>query len=231
MKSRLFNRLADYNDPQSFANILRRRRSKVLKALIDRCYQELGHVRIVDLGGRPAYWRVLGLDYLNARSVTVTIVNVPGDAGDMVNDKIFTSVTGDACGLAEYADRSFDLAHSNSVIEHVGTWERMEAFAAETRRLGSHYYVQTPYFWFPIEPHYLTPMFHWWPESWRTKLLMRKRLGHHQRASNLRHAIIDVRSIQLLDLNQMRYLFSDATTIQFEWLGPLPKSIMAIKSP
>ena len=37
----------------------------------------------------------------------------------------------------------------------------MRAFAAETKRLADNYYIQTPYFWFPIDPHYYRiPLFH-----------------------------------------------------------------------
>lgn len=229
MASRSISRLASYADPQFVGAVLRRRRSRVIKELIEECHRKLGRVRILDLGGTRTYWKIFDSEYLRARNVAITLVNVSAEASGNPESGMFTSIAGDACNLREFSDRSFDLVHSNSVIEHVGDWERVEAFAREVRRLGSSYYVQTPYFWFPFEPHYMTVMFHWWPESWRTKMLMRKRRGHHQRVSNLPDAIRDIRSIQLLDSAQMRHLFSDAE-IKYEWLGPLPKSILAIRS-
>lgn len=38
----------------------------------------------------------------------------------------------------------FDLVYSNSVIEHLGTWEKQQAFAAEARRVGRGYWIPTP---------------------------------------------------------------------------------------
>ena len=32
------------------------------------------------------------------------------------------------------------------------------------RRVAKQYYVQTPYKWFPIEPHFLTPLVHYLPK-------------------------------------------------------------------
>ena len=58
-------------------------------------------------------------------------------------------VVADGCHLP-FADDAFDMAFSNSVIEHVPDHE---AFSRELARVGRSYYVQTPNKWFPIEPH------------------------------------------------------------------------------
>ena len=63
-------------------------------------------------------------------------------------------------------DGPFDLAYSNSVIEHVGSWEQQREFAKEMLRLGRHIYCQTPNRWFPVETHYLTAFVHWLPRHW-----------------------------------------------------------------
>ena len=104
----------------------------------------------------------------------------------------------------------------------------MEAFAAETRRLAAAYYLQTPYFWFPIEPHFLAPFFHWLPESWRSKIVLRTKLGHRPRAASIGEAMRIIRGVFLLDRSQLCYLLPDAS-IQFERLFFLPKSLIAMK--
>ena len=49
--------------------------------------------------------------------------------------------------------------------------------AAEVRRLAPVYWVQTPNFWFPMEPHFLTPAWHWLPVDLRVAMLRRRALG------------------------------------------------------
>ena len=58
---------------------------------------------------------------------------------------------------------SFDLAMSNSVIEHVTDQAR---FACEMLRVGKRVYCQTPSKYFPIEPHCLGLFVHWLPKAW-----------------------------------------------------------------
>ena len=73
-------------------------------------------------------------------------------------------VQGDACALP-FADGSFDVVHSNAVIEHVGGRERQEAFVREALRVGRRVFVTTPNRWFPLEVHTLLPLVHWLPEE------------------------------------------------------------------
>ena len=87
-------------------------------------------------------------------------------------------VVGDARQVQEFSDFAFDLAHSNSVIEHVGRWRDMAAMVLEVRRVARSYFAQTPYFWFPREPHARFPMLHWMPESWRYRILMARDCGY-----------------------------------------------------
>jgi len=135
---------------------------------------------------------------------------------------------GDACDLSSIADYSFDIVHSNSVIEHVGDWNRMLQFSKEIKRLAKNYYVQTPYFWFPIEPHCMTPIFHWLPKPIRVSLVMKFTLGHWGRQSTVSGAVHTVESARLLDIKMFRELFEESE-ITIEKLLFLPKSLIAIK--
>jgi len=99
---------------------------------------------------------------------------------------------------------------------------------AEVRRVAKAYYVQTPYLWFPVEPHFRAPFYAWLPEQTRAQLLMRFDLGYIGKAATLDQAMSDVQSINLLDRAQMRSLFPDAN-ISFERVLGLPKSMIACR--
>jgi SAM-dependent methyltransferase len=72
-------------------------------------------------------------------------------------------VQGDACALP-FPDGTFDVVHSNAVIEHVGGRDRQEAFVREALRVGRRVFATTPNRWFPIEVHTRLPLVHWLPE-------------------------------------------------------------------
>jgi hypothetical protein len=109
----------------------------------------------------------------------ITILNLPGGVQSFELNAARTSihtfhyVEGDACNVHQFADRSFDVAFSNSVIEHVGPQEKQEAFAREVLRLGKSYWVQTPSAWFPIEAHSGLRFYWFYPERLRGWLLRR----------------------------------------------------------
>lgn len=222
----ILTRLVDYENPRSLGFRFRAARRRAVSDLIDRIASEKASVRVVDLGGRESYWRIFPDDYLASRRVTVTIVNPEPQAPP--SSRGFALHQGDACALAEFDTNSFDLVHSNSTIEHVGLWDRVERFAATARRLAPRYYVQTPYFWFPVEPHAIAPFYHWLPTGWRAKLNLAMPLGNYPKAGNMGEAMRAVQDAMMLDRSQMKYLFPDAT-IRFEWFGPFPKSVMAIR--
>jgi hypothetical protein len=221
--------LVDYENPRSAGFRLRRRRLSVLRGLIAKIYAARGAVKILDVGGRRSYWRLVGEDLLMRNGVHITLLNSDASQIGFIEEQNYSAVVGDACNSNQFEDNQFDLVHSNSTIEHVGDWSRVEAFAREIRRLAPNYFVQTPYFWFPIEPHFLLPAFHWLPEGLRAKILMTFIASHKGRSVNIGDAMHRVQGARLLDQKQMQYLFFDAE-LSFEWIGPFPKSILAVRS-
>ena len=221
----LARKLTNYKDPDSFASRIRRRRLKTLVRLIESSHAKRGPLRILDLGGTEDYWRLLPQPVLEL--VHVTLLNLPG-AVEPPPDGRFRFVEGDACDLPEYGDGAFHIVHSNSVLEHVGDWPRMVAFAREVRRLAPSYYVQTPYFWFPIEPHWMAPFFHWLPRPLQVGLFMRFSLGHASRCATVGEAVLQADSARLLDKRMFRHLFPEAELITERFFG-IPKSLVALR--
>lgn len=209
-------------DPWS--NYFRTRRFGLIADEIRAITAAKGHCRIADIGGREEYWQPI-LPVLEETGARVTVVNL--EKTQPQSGARFDFCYGNACDLAEFGDQSFDFVHSNSLIEHVGQWSDMKRCAAEIRRLAPAYYVQTPYLWFPIEPHYRFPLFAWLPEAWRVRLTMVRGWGYIAKAVTLDDAMREVQGINLLDKRQMQVLFPEAE-VRFERVLGLPKSMMAI---
>jgi len=123
-------------------------------------------------------------------------------------------VQADAAALP-FGDGAFDIAHSNSVIEHIVDPDARGCCANEVRRVGRRYFVQTPNRWFPIEPHSLLPFVHWLPRAWGAKL-WRFGVGGDP-----------FEQTKLLDARELARLLPDARIVR-ERFGPLTKSIVAV---
>lgn len=162
---------------------------------------------ILDVGGSRSFWRGIP-----ARVIVVNLL--PGSA-DLVAD---------ARDLP-FKDGSFDIAFSNSLIEHVGTYDDQIACARELARVGVRYYAQTPNRYFPVEPHFLAPFIHWLPLRWRSAVARFTLWGILTRPGN-RQIEEYVRGIRLLSAGEMKALFPDAE-LQYERFCGMTKSIIA----
>jgi hypothetical protein len=177
-------------------------------------------LNILDIGGTQEYWNRMGL---NDPGIKITLLNLSQQATTSPN---FISVVGDATNLSEYKDASFDIVYSNSVIEHLFTKEGQVKMATEARRVGKYHFIQTPNFFFPIEPHFVFPFFQFLPRSSRVWLINNFNLGHVKRKENLDEAKAQVDEIRLLTIGEMKKLFP-GSSIWEEKMGGLTKSLVA----
>ncbi|MDP2686909.1 MAG: hypothetical protein Q8O62_06790 [Aequorivita sp.] len=220
-------KLINYQSDKSFAFKMRKKRAERLMLLINECYNEYGEVKIIDIGGTKVYWKIIPEEFLIKNNVHITAVNLPSTPLSQ-NDDIFTFITGNGCDLSEITDNAFHLSHSNSVIEHVGSWDNMIAFSKESKRVAEKYYIQTPNYWFPIEPHFVTPFFHWLPKEIRIKLLQNFNLGWYKKAKSYQEAKSNVEGCSLLTKKRFKSLFPDAVLYK-EKFGFFVKSLILIK--
>lgn len=115
-----------------------------------------GGERILDMGGVGAFWNSCPVP------LNLTIINLPGSGlrSEVDPRHTVTYIEGDACHMPDIPDNAFDIAFSNSVIEHVGPEENQQSFAREVHRVAPRHWIQTPSIWFPIEAHNHMPF--WW---------------------------------------------------------------------
>ncbi len=216
----------DDSNPRALRHRLRRARFARVEALLRAILRDRPVARVIDIGGRPGYWHLL--DPALRDRVAVTLLNLPEELEREFPpgpaDLDIRMVAGDATAMPEHADGGFDLAHSNSVIEHVGLYSAMARFAAEHRRVGRAYYLQTPNFWFPVEPHYGVPFFHWLPEPVRIGMHQRLNVGFARR-TDWEDALARVDHTRMISRAMLRRLFPDGRHAT-ERLALLPKSLI-----
>jgi hypothetical protein len=197
------------------------RRAKRWNWLLE-TFPDLDQMTVVDLGGYPGTW-IRG----DVHPKHVHVVNIE-DLSDDVPDWI-TVDRGDACALPVHvAARRYDLVYSNSVIEHVGGHERRLRFAESVHTLGPAHWVQTPYRYFPVEPHWIAPGMQFLPPRVRASVAQWWPLAH-VKSTDLRDGLTGVLWTELIDRTQMRYYFPDSTLRAERFLG-LTKSLIAVRT-
>ena len=197
---------------------MRRRRFAFFLSLLSEVKRP---ARILDVGGTPAFWQLMGLSQLD--DVRITILNLQAHP---VTGPLFDSVAGDARDL-RYADRSFDVVFSNSVIEHLGPhFSDQQLMAKEVERVGQRYFIQTPNRYFPLEPHFLIPGFQFMPVWMRTWMVSSFDVGWYKRIPDKTAARREVESVSLLGEKQLRILFPTADIYKEKLLG-ITKSFVA----
>src|SRR5690349_10254912 len=171
---------------------------------------------IIDFGGTPSIW--LGIGRRNVVLLNIDEQLTPGG---------FFVVKGDG-RKTDFEDGSFDLAFSNSTIEHVGTWADQEAFARELCRVGKRVYCQTPARCFFFEPHYFTPCVHWFTFLVSKYWFVRYFTYYGLRWKPSREQVRDFQShLRLLNHSEMQQLFPQCTIRKERFLG-MTKAYIAV---
>lgn len=214
----------NHDKSDSFVNKLRRKRFQLLQNSIEKLLQRDTKFKIIDLGGDVNYW--LQLNWQQP-TIETTLLNLYNNKIDDTLKSNFISIKGNALE-APFDDKSFDLVFSNSVIEHVGSYENQSKFADEVRRLSDRYIVQTPSLWFPLEPHSLIPLFQFIPHSIRAILIMLFNINYFPKAKTYSEALVTSRTTLMFTKKRFKELFPEAD-IQVEKLFGIPKSYTAVK--
>ena len=212
--------LADSNLSISPAAMMRRRRFRRFLDLVESCPKR--RLRILDVGGTENFWEMM--NFVDSGH-EITVLNLTQAE---TRHKNIIGVAGDACSMPQFNDDQFDIVFSNSVIEHVGSWENQQRMADEVRRLAKKYFVQTPNYYFPMEPHSLFPGFQFLPVAMQVWLVQRRAIGWFPQAENYRQACEIVGEIHLLKKREMKTLFPDAVILHERFLGAT-KSLMAVR--
>src|SRR5690606_1175206 len=119
---------ATSNQPQSLGNKFRSKRFIFFEELFWKTFKGKEHITVLDLGGTEEYWRDKSL--IKNKNVTITLLNLSAEPVNLPN---LESVAGDATNLSHFADQSFDLVFSNSVIEHLHNLDNQIKMAEEIR--------------------------------------------------------------------------------------------------
>lgn len=205
------------NKETSIAARMRLRRWEFVRAH----FPELSEMKVLDLGGTMSWWQRAPV-----LPQHVTVVNLEVD--DDAQAPWLTTVVGDACRADSLlAGQSFDLVFSNSLIEHVGGHSARATLAHVIRSLAPRYLVQTPYRYFPVEPHWVFPAMQFFPVKVRQYIAPRWPLGHTQ-GWDPQQALNQVMSTELIGATEMRTYFPDGQLHWERFLG-FPKSMIVIR--
>lgn len=210
--------LANNRRSASLANYFRRKRFARFLSHIKALPRPL---TVLDVGGEENFWKQVGVTA--GDGLHITLINLHAEPVSM---PFLKSLAGDARSLSQFADKSFDIVFSNSVIEHVGDFADQRRMAQEIVRVGKNYYVQTPARSFPIEPHFMFPFFAVLPQAARLALVQHLNLGWYKKIPDKKEALEFLRGFQLLNAAQMRSLFPQARLNCERFLG-LTKSYIS----
>jgi hypothetical protein len=170
--------------------------------------------RMLDVGGTSMFWEAVG--WVGDPGVEITLLNMKQQP---VHYENLRSIVGDARRMYQFQDAEFDLVFSNSVIEHVGNYDDQMKMAKEVQRVGKRYFIQTPSYYFPLEPHFFFPFFQLLPMDLRIFLLRRFSLGWYKKTPDRAKAAKAVRSVRLLRKQEVRQLFPGARIHEERFCG------------
>ncbi|MEP7230458.1 MAG: class I SAM-dependent methyltransferase [Ginsengibacter sp.] len=216
--------LLDPDNSKSINQKFRENRFAFFRELLSRIQSDKP-IEILDIGGTQSYWE--SMNFTEGHNANITLLNLYLAPVKYPN---FSSIAGDACDLSNFGEDHFDIIFSNSVIEHLFTYENQMKMAKEIRRVGKYYYVQTPNYYFPIEPHWLFPLFQFFPFNMKVALTKNFNLGNYKKSKTREAAMRRVNEVQLLTEKEMKTLFPEGLVYREKFLG-LTKSVTIYNFP
>ncbi len=188
-----------------------------------RLFEISANTRVIDLGGTLYWWKLA--EELGLPVPQVTIVNLSAPPAGLPPRVRW--IRADARALP-FRSGSFDVAFSNSLIEHLHALDGQARFAAEVRRVAARWWVQTVDFRCPIEPHYIAPIIHWLPLGARRRVIRWCTPWGWMERPTPKYCDEVAREIRIMHLPELRRLFPDSQIVVERFLA-LPKSIIAIR--
>ncbi len=213
-------KFADVSNPKSVSNRFRTKRFKYFLELINELPKP---VKILDAGGTQLFWERMKLT--SPEDVQITILNKENVDITLPN---FTMVKGNAADMKMFTDMQFDVVFSNSVIEHVGSFDSQRKMANEIMRTGKTFFVQTPNYYFPLEPHFLFPFFQFLPNKLKIFLIRHFSLGWYEKVNNIEKSKEIINSLRLLNLREIKELFPNSVIIKEKFIF-LTKSFIILR--
>jgi hypothetical protein len=184
-------------------------------------FTDVGSMSVIDLGGTIEAWRRAPVHPASLHIINLELEPAEVPAWARID-------RADACNLPTHiANGRYDLVFSNSVIEHVGGHSQRQRFADTIHTLADRHWVQTPYRYFPIEPHWLFPGFQFLPLSARARISRHWPLAHSP-AKGREESVQQAMSVELLSRTEMAFYFPRSTIGSERVLG-IVKSLIAIK--
>lgn len=211
MLDKLYRKTAGYGADGSIALKVRFKRMKLFKQLMDPLPKP---ITILDIGGTSTFWERMGL--AGNENFQIIILNLYQEKSDFDNLKC---VVGDGRDLKDFENKKFDIVFSNSVIEHLGNFYDQKRMAQEIQRVGKNYFVQTPSYYSPIEPHFFFPFFQFLPNDIKFFLVNHFNLGYFKKTKNKKKSEDIVNSIRLLKKKEVKRLFPGSEIHSEKYLG------------
>jgi hypothetical protein len=206
-------------DPARAGSLAARVRARRWQTFEER-FPDLARMSVLDLGGTAGAWRLVP-----TRPARLVLLNIE-EPGELSGAQ---SAIGDACDPPDWVRREhFDLVFSNSLIEHVGGHWRRQRFAEVVRSVAEHHWVQTPYRYFPLEPHYVGPLFQFVPLAARGRLVARWPIGSLATVKDRALCLAQAQQTELVSRTEMRGYFPDSKLLDERVLG-VAKSLIAVR--
>ncbi len=181
---------------------------------------------IIDIGGTLDFWNTFlpYIDHSLIRQIDVINLSIANEKSVRIGDIYISERNGNALLQSDYRN-NYDIAFSNSVVEHVGSLRNQQLFANLIKNNSIHHFIQTPNKKFIVEPHFYMPYFQYYPISLQSFLHRNFNLGFMNKNSNYIESRVDCEETRLLTYYEIKKLFS-TSTIYREYFCGLTKSFI-----